>query len=427
MVSSLHRSGSCWWWDGKRCNRSRTVCTKPLENPAHFLLDLDLISPRRESQDGTREFYGDGWNMRRETVKSRWRETTCACNKPFHVLESCACVTRMRSVRSTQWPRCRRKNVRATGECAYTPVANTVVATTSVRTSLLNAYESLRQKKHHSMTIFRPYPQSRFFWSLPPGLGPLVCLPPIVRCMSECFSVSRGMLFFCLYVEFWIWGVPVHRELSFPTLVSWDGVMHVWLRNPVAHSWVHLFWSVRNEILQSLNPRQWEREYRSCVNLHREKWLHIQLTGTNVWLPKMHWIPLSHCGTSTFENHNYCLIVLKDKQHSTITWMGLCMFGLTTADGFFRSSSLGASVQFGTERNTSITKSQTVRAGIRSCVNLHREKWFQLLQNCMKRKFVSYTSNLLAQTCDFGKCTKSYLRLILSLQSLLQKQSWNKS
>ena len=87
---------------------------------------------------------------------------------------------------------------------------------------------------------------------------------------------------------------------------------------PVALSWVHLFCSVRNETLQSPNPREWEREYRPCVNLHREK-------------------------------------------------------------------------------------------------------WFQLLQNCVKLKSVSCTSNLL--TCDFRKCTKILLMLILSLQGLLQNQS----
>ena len=46
--------------------------------------------------------------------------------------------------------------------------------------------------------------------------------------------------------------------------------------------------------------------------------------------------------------------------------MGLCMFGLTTAEGFHSSSLLGPSVLFGAEWSTSITKSQRVRAGIPS-------------------------------------------------------------
>ena len=47
-------------------------------------------------------------------------------------------------------------------------------------------------------------------------------------------------------------------------VLDWDGVMHVRLivsrrlltGFPVALSWVHLFCSVRNEILQSPNPRE---------------------------------------------------------------------------------------------------------------------------------------------------------------------------
>ena len=46
--------------------------------------------------------------------------------------------------------------------------------------------------------------------------------------------------------------------------------------------------------------------------------------------------------------------------------MGLCMFDLTIADGFPGSSLLGPSVLFGTEWNSSITKSQRSRAGIPS-------------------------------------------------------------
>ena len=41
----------------------------------------------------------------------------------------------------------------------------------------------------------------------------------------------------------------------------------------------------------------------------------------------------------------------------------------------------------------------------------------------MKLKFVSCTSNSLAQTCDSRKCTELLLILILSLRDLLQNQS----
>ena len=39
--------------------------------------------------------------------------------------------------------------------------------------------------------------------------------------------------------------------------------------------------------------------------------------------------------------------------------------------------------------------------------NLHREKLPQLLKNYVKLRFVSCTSDLLAQMFDFRKCTES--------------------
>ena len=55
------------------------------------------------------------------------------------------------------------------------------------------------------------------------------------------------------------------------------GFVHVWLWHlptgfSVALSSIHQFCSVRNEILQPPNPRERERGYRPCVNLHRGKW-----------------------------------------------------------------------------------------------------------------------------------------------------------
>ena len=49
-----------------------------------------------------------------------------------------------------------------------------------------------------------------------------------------------------------------------------------------------------------------------------------------------------------------------------LEWMGLCMSGLVTCNGFFQSSSLGWSILFGTEWNILMTKSETMRAGIPS-------------------------------------------------------------
>ena len=59
------------------------------------------------------------------------------------------------------------------------------------------------------------------------------------------------------------------------------------------------------------------------------------------------------------------------------------------------------------------------------CVNLHQEKLFQHLSNCVRQKFAFCTSNLLEQTCDFQICARVHLMLILSLQDLRQSPSLN--
>ena len=55
------------------------------------------------------------------------------------------------------------------------------------------------------------------------------------------------------------------------------------------------------------------------------------------------------------------------------------------------------------------------------CVNLHREKEFQLPWNCVKLKSVSCTSNFLVRTCDFRKCKEFLLILTSSLQGLVRR------
>ena len=62
----------------------------------------------------------------------------------------------------------------------------------------------------------------------------------------------------------------------------------------------------------------------------------------------------------------------------------------------------------------------------RPCVKLHQEKWFQLLWNCAKLNSVSCTSNLLAPTCDFRKCTRVPPDVgFESSKSLAKTEFWN--
>ena len=51
------------------------------------------------------------------------------------------------------------------------------------------------------------------------------------------------------------------------------------------------------------------------------------------------------------------------------------------------------------------------------------KKWFRILLNCAKLKFVSYTSNSLEQMYDFQKRTMLLQKWILNLQDLLQNRS----
>ena len=54
---------------------------------------------------------------------------------------------------------------------------------------------------------------------------------------------------------------------------------------------------------------------------------------------------------------------------------------------------------------------------------LHPKKWFLILLNCAKLKFVSGTSNWLEQTYGFRKCTMFLQKLISNLQDLPQNRS----
>ena len=58
------------------------------------------------------------------------------------------------------------------------------------------------------------------------------------------------------------------------------------------------------------------------------------------------------------------------------------------------------------------------------CVNLRQEKLSRLLLTCVRLRFVSCTSNLLAQMFGFRKCTEFLLMLTSSLRGLLQNQNF---
>ena len=87
-------------------------------------------------------------------------------------------------------------------------------------------------------------------------------------------------------------------------LRGWNLSSHVWLSvcRQVSLWLSYIFgfvgvvwWGMK--ILQLLTPKDQEREFHPRVDLHQERksaevcFLHIQLIGTNVWLPDIHRIP----------------------------------------------------------------------------------------------------------------------------------------
>ena len=100
----------------------------------------------------------DGWIIRRE--KARWREMTYVQTLFYrHLSHACMCTQmNLCEVRANKMCTCYvQKNARATGECMYTPVVHTAVATTCVRNpkNLCREKNLAREKIniHHSMTI----------------------------------------------------------------------------------------------------------------------------------------------------------------------------------------------------------------------------------------------------------------------------------
>ena len=115
---------------------------------------------------------------------------------------------------------------------------------------------------------------------------------------------------------------------------------------------------------------------------------------------------MSHCGTSSLYNHlDHCFVVFKHIQQSFLLRI-LDVWGNTINViqhvGWFLSRQTtgfsGLSGVWVVFPRTETIRSQIQRAGIPSNLNpASEERWFQLPLNCVKLRFVSYTSNLLEQ------------------------------
>ena len=75
---------------------------------------------------------------------------------------------------------------------------------------------------------------------------------------------------------------------------------------------------------------------------------------------------------------------------------------------------------------TKTIRSQKSIAGIPSISIQHPKRWFRILLNCVKLKFVSYTYNWLEQMYDFRKRTMFVQKCIFeSSRSPAKSESWN--
>ena len=91
-------------------------------------------------------------------------------------------------------------------------------------------------------------------------------MPPRGTSASDNHFNFRLIVLKCLLE--WRWCAWIGRVCAYLALWPATGL-------PETLPWLVQSCSARNETLQSPNPREWEREYRPCVNLHREKWFQL--------------------------------------------------------------------------------------------------------------------------------------------------------
>ena len=138
---------------------------------------------------------------------------------------------------------------------------------------------------------------------------------------------------------------------------------------------------------------------------------------------------MSHCRTSSLYDHlDHCFVVFKHIQQSFLR-RKLDVWGnkiniIQIIDHSLRLLSFFESCEVANELHVCSLTSLHVLYGSDSCFQelrrsdpinqvrgyhptsiLHQKKWFQILLNCAKLMFVSYTSNWLEQMYDFQKRT----------------------
>ena len=124
-------------------------------------------------------------------------------------------------------------------------------------------------------------------------------------------------------------------------------------------------------------------------------------------------------GPSTLENQfGHCLTVLKNMQHNALYFViNVCWDDVGVLDGDGVMHDNGSTVRCAMKHFQLLVRKGQERE-YRPCADLHREKWFHLLWNCVKLKSLSGTSNFLVQMCDFRVDFESS-------RSPAKSESWN--
>ena len=153
-----HKLWEEWTWPGSQTAHRRAECAWPAllgrESSAGWCGRVRRWGRSREwsrsDRQGTAD--GDGWNMRREKTRSKRDDM-----RMRRTLEPCVYAISVRHAKKLY-----QKKVSATRSVLTPPVAQTVVATTWVRTPVGTTPTTKKTKNHHSMTILREYTQTSF-------------------------------------------------------------------------------------------------------------------------------------------------------------------------------------------------------------------------------------------------------------------------
>ena len=145
---------------------------------------------------------------------------------------------------------------------------------------------------------------------------------------------------------------------------------------------------------------------------------------------------MSHCGTPSNDHLDHCFVVLKHIQQSFLlrrldVWgntvniiqnVNFPLRSLTLVNDNGSPPSLSSLSRVSWNRNNQIPQIES-RQEARPISIQRPKRWFRILLNCVKLKFVSYTSNLLEQMYDFQKYTMFLQKWILNPQDLPKNRS----